>query len=98
MFNRSEASTLLVLISDLLNQMGPGVLKQEEVGVIAPFFRQVQKLRILLKARGLEVGASLVEEDQLELAARLEKLAAEKGVELILPVDVRHRICSHHLS
>jgi phosphoglycerate kinase len=40
------------------------------------------------KARGLDVGASLVEEDQLELASRLEKMAAEKGVQLILPTDV----------
>lgn len=40
------------------------------------------------KARGLDVGASLVEEDQLELATKLEKMAKEKGVELILPTDV----------
>lgn len=41
-----------------------------------------------LKARGLEVGKSLVEDDQLELAAKLEKMAKAKGVEMILPVDV----------
>jgi len=41
-----------------------------------------------LKARGLEVGRSLVEDDQLELAARLVKIADAKGVELILPIDV----------
>ena len=41
-----------------------------------------------LKARGLEVGKSLVEDDQLELAAKLEKMAKEKGVEMILPTDV----------
>lgn len=40
------------------------------------------------KARGLDVGASLVEEDQLELATKLEAMAKEKGVELILPTDV----------
>jgi len=28
-----------------------------------------------LKARGLETGSSLVEEDQLELATKLEKIA-----------------------
>ena len=33
-----------------------------------------------LKARGLEVGNSLVEDDQLELAARLETLAAQKAL------------------
>ena len=41
-----------------------------------------------LKARGLEVGKSLVEDDQLELAARLEKLAISKGIDLVLPTDV----------
>ena len=41
-----------------------------------------------LKARGLEVGKSLVEEDQLELAAKLEAMAKAKGVEMILPHDV----------
>ncbi|KAG1662126.1 hypothetical protein FOA52_012988 [Chlamydomonas sp. UWO 241] len=41
------------------------------------------------QARGLKVGNSLVETDMLELAKKLEKMAADKGVELILPVDVR---------
>ncbi len=41
-----------------------------------------------LKARGLEVGASLVEEDQLELATKLEQLAVQKGVTFVLPTDV----------
>jgi hypothetical protein len=34
------------------------------------------------KARGLGVGSSLVEEDQLELAKKLEKIAKEKGVKV----------------
>mmetsp|Transcript_26807 Transcript_26807/g.104102 ORF Transcript_26807/g.104102 Transcript_26807/m.104102 type:complete len:177 (+) Transcript_26807:1097-1627(+) len=41
-----------------------------------------------LKARGLNVGSSLVEEDKLDLAKELEAKAAEKGVEFILPTDV----------
>jgi phosphoglycerate kinase len=40
------------------------------------------------KARGLNVGKSLVEEDKLELARALEAKAKEKGVQLILPTDV----------
>ncbi len=40
------------------------------------------------KARGLDVGKSLVEEDKLELAKDLETKAKAKGVELLLPTDV----------
>ena len=40
------------------------------------------------KARGLDVGNSLVEEDKLELAKNLEAKAKTKGVELLLPTDV----------
>jgi hypothetical protein len=40
------------------------------------------------KARGLGVGSSLVEEDQLELAKKLEKIAKEKGVK------VKHGLCT----
>jgi phosphoglycerate kinase len=41
-----------------------------------------------LKARGLSVGKSLVEEDKLELAQSLEAKAKAKGVTLLLPTDV----------
>ncbi len=40
------------------------------------------------KARGLNVGNSLVEEDKLQLAKDLEEKAKSKGVELLLPSDV----------
>ncbi|PRW58140.1 phosphoglycerate kinase isoform B [Chlorella sorokiniana] len=40
------------------------------------------------KARGLNVGSSLVEEDKLALAKELEEKAKAKGVEFVLPTDV----------
>ncbi|GMI45190.1 hypothetical protein TrCOL_g11796 [Triparma columacea] len=40
------------------------------------------------KAMGLDVGASMVEEDMVELAGKLMKQAEEKGVKMLLPVDV----------
>ncbi|KAG7343276.1 phosphoglycerate kinase [Nitzschia inconspicua] len=40
------------------------------------------------KALGYGIGASLVEEDMVELAASLMKKAEEKGVKMLLPVDV----------
>lgn len=38
-------------------------------------------------AEGGKVGASLVQEEQLEMVRGLRKLAAEKGVELLIPTD-----------
>jgi len=40
-----------------------------------------------LKARGLEIGKSLVENDKLDLASKLEADAVARGVKLLLPVD-----------
>lgn len=40
-----------------------------------------------LKAQGYEVGKSLVENDMLETAKKLLKLAEDKGVAVLLPVD-----------
>jgi phosphoglycerate kinase len=39
------------------------------------------------KARGVEVGKSLVEEDKVELAKEILKKAIDKGVPLMLPID-----------
>lgn len=66
-----------------------------KIGVIESLLEKVDKLIIgggmvftFLKARGLNVGSSLVEDDKLDLARSLEKIAAEKGVKIILPTDV----------
>merc|ERR1719238_277195 len=66
-----------------------------KIGVIESLMEKVDKIVIgggmvftFLKARGLETGSSLVEEDQLDLAKKLETLAAEKGIDFILPTDV----------
>jgi len=41
-----------------------------------------------LKAQGFDVGASKVEDDQLDTARRVMQLAEEQGVMLLTPVDV----------
>ncbi len=40
------------------------------------------------KAQGLKVGASVVEEDKLDITTSLIKKAKAKGVSLLLPIDV----------
>merc|ERR1719326_1205053 len=66
-----------------------------KIGVIESLMEKVDKIVIgggmvftFLKARGLETGSSLVEEDQLDLAKKLEVIAKEKGIDFILPTDV----------
>lgn len=41
-----------------------------------------------LKARGVDVGTSVVEDDKVELAKKIDQLAKEKGVALLLSGDV----------
>ncbi|HHV39092.1 MAG TPA: phosphoglycerate kinase, partial [Tepidimicrobium sp.] len=41
-----------------------------------------------LKAQGYEVGTSILEEDKLDLARGLLEKAKDKGVKLLLPVDI----------
>lgn len=48
-----------------------------------------------LKARGLTTGRSLVEDDRLDFCRQLEEKASQRGVRLILPVDV---ICTPELK
>jgi len=66
-----------------------------KIGVINTLLEKCDKLIIgggmiftFYKARGLNVGKSLVEEDKLELAKSLEAKAKERGVALLLPTDV----------
>jgi len=66
-----------------------------KISVIEAMLSKVDKLVLgggmvftFLKARGVSVGGSLVEDDQLDLARKLEKIAAEKGVQLFLASDV----------
>jgi phosphoglycerate kinase len=66
-----------------------------KIGVLEALLDKCDKILIgggmiftFYKARGLEVGKSLVEEDKLELAKSLEAKAAEKGVQFLLPTDV----------
>jgi len=72
-----------------------GAKVSTKIPVIESMLDKVDKLIIgggmvftFLKARGLSVGNSLVEEDMIELAKKLEAQAKEKGVEVILPKDI----------
>jgi len=66
-----------------------------KIGVIESLLAKCDKLFLgggmiftFYKARGMDVGSSLVEEDKIELAKELEKKAEEMGVKIILPTDV----------
>ena len=66
-----------------------------KIGVIETLINKVDKIFLgggmiftFYKAQGKAVGASLVEEDKLDLARELIAMAEKKGVQFILPTDV----------
>jgi phosphoglycerate kinase len=72
-----------------------GAKVSSKIGVLEHLLARVDLLLVggamaftFLKARGLQVGKSLVEDDQLEYCKKLEENAKKKGVKIILPVDV----------
>lgn len=72
-----------------------GAKVKDKIGVIENLLDKVDNLLIggglsntFIKAQGHDVGKSLLEEDKLDLARRLLKQAEDKGVRLLLPVDV----------
>ncbi|MFG1619293.1 phosphoglycerate kinase [Nonomuraea wenchangensis] len=72
-----------------------GAKVSDKLGVIANLLTKVDRLLIgggmaytFLKAQGHEVGRSLLQEDQLDQVRGFLSEAAERGVELVLPVDV----------
>ena len=67
----------------------------DKLGVIGNLLGQVDRLLVgggmcftFLAAQGHEVGDSLLEKDQVATCASLLADAAERGIELVLPVDV----------
>lgn len=71
-----------------------GAKVSDKIGVIDNLINKVDAIIIgggmaytFLKAEGMEVGASLVDNERLELALDLLKKAKAKGVDIMLPVD-----------
>src|SRR3990172_11425328 len=65
-----------------------------KIGVIENLQNKADKIIVgramaftFIKARGYEVGNSLVEPEMLDMAERLRKSARDKGVKFYLPVD-----------
>ncbi|MFY0544432.1 phosphoglycerate kinase [Brevibacillus sp. H7] len=72
-----------------------GAKVKDKIAVIENLLTKVDHLIIgggmantFLKAQGYSVGASLHEEDKLDLARSLMEQAKERGVQLFMPVDV----------
>jgi phosphoglycerate kinase len=71
-----------------------GAKVSDKIGVIRNLLPKVNTLLIgggmaytFLKAKGVEIGRSLIESDKIVLAEALMKEAAERNVSLLLPVD-----------
>lgn len=71
-----------------------GAKVSDKINVIDHLIEKVDTLLIgggmaytFLKAKGMEIGRSLLEEEKVELAQELMQKADARGVELLLPVD-----------
>ncbi len=71
-----------------------GAKVADKIGVIDNLINKVDSIIIgggmaytFLKAKGFEVGSSLVDNESIDLALNLLKKAEEKGVDIFLPVD-----------
>lgn len=71
----AKVSDKIQVIENLLNIVDKIII----VGAMANTF---------LKAEGMELGKSLVEDDKLDLAKELMEKAKDKNIEMLLPVDV----------
>jgi len=76
-------------------ELAGGAKVSDKIGVMENTMDKVDSMLIggsmaatFLKAKGYEVGLSLVEDDKLDFATGLMKDAAQRGVKLMLPVDV----------
>ena len=72
-----------------------GSTVSDKLGVIKNLLEKADRLLIgggmaftFLKAQGHEVGSSLLEEDQVETVKGYLETAKERGVEIVLPIDV----------
>jgi phosphoglycerate kinase len=76
-------------------ELGGGAKVSDKIGVLNNTMNKVDSILIgggmaatFLKAKGYQVGLSLVEDDRIEMATRLMDEAARRGVNLMLPADV----------
>jgi len=72
-----------------------GAKVSDKIGVLQQLLNSVNKVIIgggmantFLIAKGFSMGSSLVEEDQVAKATEIIQTAGDRGVELLLPVDV----------
>ena len=72
-----------------------GAKVKDKIGVIESLLEKVDNLIIggglsytFLKAQGYDIGQSLLEEDKIDLAKGFIQKAKDKGVQLLLPIDV----------
>jgi phosphoglycerate kinase len=76
-------------------ELGGGAKVSDKIGVLNNTMNKVDSILIgggmaatFFKAKGYQVGLSLVEDDRIDMANKLMDEAARRGVNLMLPVDV----------
>ncbi|MFT9849971.1 phosphoglycerate kinase [Aneurinibacillus sp. REN35] len=72
-----------------------GAKVKDKIGVIENLLEKVDNLIVggglsntFIKAKGYDVGSSLLEEEKVELAKEFMEIAKQKGVNFLIPIDV----------
>src|SRR5229473_7838374 len=74
---------------------GEGAKVSDKIGVLKELMKKAETILLcgamantFFKAEGIPIGASRVEADKTDLANEIVDLAKERGVKLLLPIDV----------
>ena len=91
-FNPDEAQIVKMYVELLVNQTRANRCRPEEIGVIAPYHRQVQKIRLLLNAHGFhETKVGSVQEFQGSERPVII-ISTVRSTDVCIPFDQKHKL------
>lgn len=94
-FNPQEATVVVDYVDRLINQSRPPVSKTD-IGIITPYARQVQKIRLALKTKGLDDDRQMIKVGSVECFQGQERrciiISTVRSEESLLSHDQRYNL------